>query len=128
VTLADDSLTYQETSLRPGARHSRELLTVRLRYKDPKGSTSKLVETAVNDRTSGASEDLRFASAVAEFAMLLRDSENKGQASWGQVLSLARGARGDDDQGYRGEFIGLVETARSLAEQGVTATGPRIVE
>jgi Ca-activated chloride channel family protein len=128
VTLADDSLTYQETSLRPGARHSQELLTVRLRYKDPKGSTSKLLETAVNDRTGGASEDLRFASAVAEFAMLLRDSENKGQASWEQVLSLARGARGEDEQGYRGEFIGLVETARSLAEQGVTATGPRIVE
>jgi Ca-activated chloride channel family protein len=128
VTLADDSLTYQETSLRPGARHSQELLTVRLRYKDPKGSTSKLLETVVNDRTGAASADLRFASAVAEFAMLLRDSENKGQASWEQVLTLARGARGDDEQGYRGEFIGLVETARSLAEQGVTATGPRIVE
>jgi Ca-activated chloride channel family protein len=128
VTLADDSLTYQETSLRPGARHSQELLTVRLRYKDPKGSTSKLLETVVNDRTGAASADLRFASAVAEFAMLLRDSENKGQASWEQVLTLARGARGADEQGYRGEFIGLVETARSLAEQGVTATGPRIVE
>jgi Ca-activated chloride channel family protein len=128
VTLDDDSLTYQETSLRPGARHSSELLTVRLRYKDPKGSTSQLLETAVNDRTGAASEDLRFASAVAEFAMLLRDSEHKGEASWEQTLSLARGARGDDDLGYRGEFIGLVETARSLAEQGVTATGPRIVE
>jgi Ca-activated chloride channel family protein len=128
VTLGDDSLTYQETSLRPGARHSQELLTVRLRYKDPKGSTSKLLETAVNDRTGAASEDLRFASAVAEFAMLLRDSDNKGQATWQQVLTLARGSRGDDHEGYRGEFIGLVETARSLAEQGVTATGPRIVE
>jgi Ca-activated chloride channel family protein len=128
ITLGDDSLTYQETSLRPGARHSQELLTVRLRYKDPKGSTSKLLETAVNDRTGAASEDLRFASAVAEFAMLLRDSDNKGQASWQQVLTLARGSRGDDHEGYRGEFIGLVETARSLAEQGVTATGPRIVE
>jgi len=128
VAIGDDSLTYQETSLRPGARHSQELLTVRFRYKDPKCSTSKLLETAVNDRTGGASEDLRFASAVAEFAMLLRDSEYKGQASWEQALSLARGARGDDEQGYRGEFIGLVEAARSLSEQGVTATGPRIVE
>ena len=128
VTVADDSLTYQETSLRPGARHSQELLTVRLRYKDPKGSTSQLLETAVNDRSRAASEDLRFASAVAEFAMLLRDSENKEGASWEQTLSLARGARGEDEQGYRGEFIGLVETARSLAEQGVEATGPRIVE
>jgi Ca-activated chloride channel family protein len=126
VTVGDDSLTYLETSLRPGARHSQELLTVRLRYKDPKGSSSKLLETAVNDRTAAASEDLRFASAVAEFAMLLRDSDDKGQASWEQVLTLARGARGDDEQGYRGEFIGLVETARSLSE--ATPVAGRIVE
>jgi len=69
----------------------------------------------VTDRTGAASEDMRFASAVAEFALLLRDSEHKGQASWEQVLSLARGARGGDEQGYRGEFVGLVETARTLA-------------
>jgi Ca-activated chloride channel homolog len=115
VAQSDDSLTYQEVSLRPGARHSSELLTVRLRYKDPKGSTSRLLEAPVTDRTGTASEDMRFASAVAEFAMLLRDSEHKGEASWDQVLSLARGARGEDEQGYRGEFVGMVETARTLA-------------
>jgi len=128
VALDDDSLTYQQVSLRPGAKHSGELLTVRVRYKDPKGSTSKLLEQPVNDRTGKASEDTRWASAVAEFALLLRDSEHKGGASWEQVLSLARGARGDDPQGYRGEFIGLVESARTLAQQGVTAIEPRIVE
>jgi Ca-activated chloride channel homolog len=115
VAILDDSLTYQEVSLRPGARHSSELLTVRLRYKDPQGSTSRLLETAVADRSRGsASEDMRFASAVAEFALLLRDSEHRGNASYAQVLTLARGARGADEQGYRGEFIGLVETARTL--------------
>jgi Ca-activated chloride channel family protein len=124
---ADDSLTYQATTVRPDARHSSELLTVRLRYKDPKGSTSRLVETAVTDRTRGASEDLRWASAVAEFAMLLRDSEFKGTASWEQTLSLARGARGSDEQGYRGEFSGLVETARTLAGGAVPVAG-RVVE
>jgi len=128
VALDDDSLTYQQVSLRPGAKHSGELLTVRVRYKDPKGSTSKLLEQPVNDRTGKASEDTRWASAVAEFALLLRDSEHKGAASWEQVLTLARGARGDDPQGYRGEFIGLVESARTLAQQGVTAIDPRIVE
>jgi Ca-activated chloride channel family protein len=128
VTLADDSLTYQETSLRPGARHSSELLTVRLRYKDPKGSTSRLLEVPVNDRTGSASEDMRFASAVAEFAMLLRDSEHKGQASWEQALSLARSARGNDEQGYQGEFIGLIETARTLTAGGVAAAGGDPVE
>jgi Ca-activated chloride channel family protein len=112
----DDSLTYQEVSLHPGARHSSELLTVRLRYKDPQGSTSRLLETAVADRGLGAaSEDMRFATAVAEFALLLRDSEHRGNASYAQVLTLARGARGEDEQGYRGEFIGLVETARTLS-------------
>ncbi len=134
VTMADDSLTYQQTSLRPGGKHSGELMTVRLRYKDPKGSTSRLLETAVADRSDGqrdiaaASEDLRFQSAVAEFAMLLRDSEFKGTASWDQALALARGARGDDEQGYRAEFIGLVETARTLADSVATPVAGREVE
>jgi len=127
VALSDDSLTYEQVSLRPGARHSTELLTVRVRYKDPKGSTSRLLEAPVNDRSGAASEDMRFASAVAEFALLLRDSEHKGHASWEQVLSLARGARGDDEQGYRGEFVGLVETARTLAGEA-TPVGRREVE
>jgi Ca-activated chloride channel family protein len=72
----------------------------------------------VTDRAGGvASEDMRFASAVAAFALLLRDSDHRGRASFDQVLALARGARGEDEEGYRGEFIGLVETARSL--QGI---------
>jgi Ca-activated chloride channel homolog len=116
VALGDDSLTYQQVSIRPDARRSGELMTVRLRYKDPQGSTSRLLEEPVRDRSGGAaSEDMRFASAVASFALLLRDSEYRGQASYEQVLSLARGARGDDPQGYRGEFIGMVETARTLS-------------
>jgi len=89
---------------------------VRVRYKDPKGSTSRLLEVPVVDRGAGkGSEDMRFAAAVAEFAMLLRDSEHKGSASWDQALALARDARGADPQGYRGEFVTLVETARALA-------------
>jgi len=115
VALDDDSLTYQQVSLRPGAHHSGELLTVRVRYKDPQGSTSRLLESPVRDRAGAASADMRFASAVAEFALLLRESEHRSRASYEQVLSLARGARGEDEQGYRGEFIGLVEAARTLA-------------
>ena len=57
---------------------------------------------------------MRFASAVAGFALLLRDSEHRGGASFEQVLALARGARGEDENGYRAEFIGMVETARTL--------------
>jgi len=116
VALDDDSLTYQQVSIRDAARRNGELMTVRLRYKDPQGSTSRLLEQPVRDRSGReASEDMRFASAVAAFAMLLRDSEYRGAASYEQVLTLARGARGDDVQGYRGEFIGMVESARTLA-------------
>jgi Ca-activated chloride channel homolog len=111
----DDSLTYQQVTVRPAARRSAELLTLRLRYKDPHGTTTRLLETSVVDRGAGkASEDMRFASAVAEFALLLRDSGHKGQAGYEQVLALARAARGEDPQGYRAEFIGMVETARAL--------------
>jgi Ca-activated chloride channel family protein len=119
VALVNDSLTYQHVSLRPSAGKSSELLTVRLRYKDPKGTKSRLLSTPVTDRGgAAASEDMRFASAVAAFALLLRNSENKGAASFDQVLALAQAARGDDPSGYRGEFIGLVEAARTLSGKG----------
>ena len=116
VALGSDSLTYQEVSVRPSARRTNELLTVRVRYKEPQGTRSRLLELPVVDRgRERGSEDLRFASAVAEFALLLRQSEHRGSASYEQVLALARGARGDDPEGYRGEFIGMVETARTLS-------------
>jgi Ca-activated chloride channel family protein len=115
VALVDDSLVYQHVSLRPEAGRSDDLLTVRLRYKQPAGSTSRLLSSTVADRNSAhASEDMRFASAVAAFAMLLRDSDNKGSVTFDQVIDLARSARGSDPEGYRGEFIGLVEAARTL--------------
>jgi Ca-activated chloride channel family protein len=116
VALADDSLRYQEVTLRPTASETSELLTVRLRYKEPRGTTSRLLSAPVVDReSSSGSEDLRWASAVAGFALLLRDSEHKGDLTYDAVLQLARGARGTDEEGYRGEFIGLVEAARTLA-------------
>lgn len=127
VASGDDSLTYQQVSVRPEARRSNELMTVRLRYKDPQGAVSRLLETPVRDRDRGAaSEDMRFATAVAAFALLLRDSEHRGQASFDQVLALARGARGEDEEGHRGEFIGLVEAARTLrgSAQDTAADAP----
>ncbi|MEO6056689.1 MAG: YfbK domain-containing protein, partial [Gemmatimonadales bacterium] len=127
VAQGDDSLAYQQVTVRPGARRSGEVMTLRVRYKDPQGAASRLLEMPVRyergDRPDGtASEDMRFASAVAGFALLLRESEHRGQASWEQVLTLARGARGDDEQGYRAEFVGMVETARALAGGGQPRT------
>lgn len=114
VALADSGLTYQDVSVRPSARHSRELLTVRVRYKLPTAAESRLFSRPVTDRGGEPDEDFRFASAVAGFAMLLRDSEHRGTATFDRVIALARGARGSDPEGYRTEFVSLVEAARDL--------------
>jgi Ca-activated chloride channel homolog len=114
VALADEGLTYQDVAVRPEARRSRELLTVRIRYKRPTGAESRLFSRALTDRGGEPDEDFRFASAVAGFAMLLRDSEHRGSATFDRVVALARGARGDDPEGDRAEFLRLVETARDL--------------
>ncbi len=122
VALVGDSLTYQQVSLRPSAGRSAELMTVQLRYKDPTGTKSRLLSTPVVDRGgSGGSSDLRFASAVAAFAMLLRNSDHKGEASYDMVLALSQDARGEDPEGYRAEFISMVERARTLTVGGDTA-------
>jgi Ca-activated chloride channel family protein len=120
VALEGDSLTYQRVTLRSTASGSPDLLTVRLRYKEPTGSRSRLLSTPVVDRGERSGDDLRFASAVAAFAMVLRDSEYKGSATYDLVLALARQSRGDDLEGYRGEFISMVERARSLSAGGQT--------
>ncbi len=114
-----DPLKYQK-GVQPLSKtnHTDELLTVKFRYKAPDGDVSKMIEQPLPDYDSKrgeASENLRFASAVAEFGMLLRNSEYKGQASYDQVLRIARKAKGKDQEGYRAEFVKLVETAMLLA-------------
>ena len=109
---AVDPLRYQD---RPKPTGSGDWFTVKLRYKQPASSTSRVFERVVRNDTGTPSTDFRFVSAVASFGMLLRDSEHKGQATFSSVLALARGARGADEEGYRAEFIRLVETAATLA-------------
>jgi len=111
-----DPLKYQAPRPSGEGAASRELLTVKLRYKEPDGERSRLLSRTVEDHPEHpASANARFASAVAGFGMLLRDSEHKGEASWGQVAELARGAIGRDPGGYRSQFCELVETAEALA-------------
>ncbi|MXX35483.1 MAG: DUF3520 domain-containing protein [Gemmatimonadetes bacterium] len=98
----------------PPSRFEDELMFVKVRYKDPDGDRSKLLQHAVMDRAGTPSADLRFAAAVAGFGMLLRDSEHAGTFTLDDIVSLAEAGRGDDPRGYRGEFIRLVEASRDL--------------
>jgi Ca-activated chloride channel homolog len=96
-----------------------ELMQVKLRYKPPTGSTSQLISQSIRDRQTTletASANLKFSAAVAMYGMLLRNSENKGSASFELVLQLAGQAKGSDRFGYRSEFISLVEQSRSLMQ------------
>jgi len=96
-----------------------EVLTIKFRYKAPDGDVSKLIEHPVKDngiKLSATSENFRFAAAVAQFGMLLRNSEFKGNSSYNSVLQMAKAAAGNDKEGYKKEFISLVETAGSLAK------------
>jgi Ca-activated chloride channel family protein len=98
-------------------RFNSELLTVKLRYKEPKEEQSKLLTMGLMDNAQdidSASENLKFAASVVEFGLLLRDSRYKGNANIGSVVNLANAARSNDLNGYRGEFIDLVGQAKRL--------------
>ncbi len=116
--LPEDGLRYQPAA-RPAATvvdvHSRELLTVKLRYKTPTGSTSRMVQGMVTDEQvrQAPSIDQRFAGAVAAFALRLRGSDAMG-LEFAAIASEARRALGHDPQGYRREFVQLVERAAAL--------------
>jgi Ca-activated chloride channel homolog len=94
-----------------------ELMTVKLRYKAPDGDASKLMTVPVKNRTGELSANLGFAAAVAEFGMLLRHSEHCGRATQADAAALARKFRGPDPDGYRTEFVKLVELAEVLTRQ-----------
>ena len=110
-----DELRYQPQAEDPPlSEFEGEMMYVKVRYKDPDGATSKLLEQSVADRTGSPSVDFRFATAVAGFGMLLRDSEHAGDLTLADVVMLAEKSRGEDPRGYRGEFIRLVEAVRDL--------------
>lgn len=118
-----DPLKYQENKKNTSRNNSPEMLTVKLRYKQPDGDNSKLLQKPVIDASNifeGSSNNFRFAAAVAEFGMLLRQSEFKQNASFGQVISLAEQSMGKDTEGYRSEFLKLVKSSQLLAKDLLT--------
>ncbi|WP_445627996.1 YfbK domain-containing protein [Nostoc sp. DSM 114167] len=111
-----DPLRYQRSSETVSDAAGNELMQVKLRYKLPQDSTSQLITQTIQDDDLGTdpSTNLRFAAAVATFGMVLRDSEYKGDANYDLVMKLATQGKGEDQEGYRGEFIRLVEQSRAL--------------
>ncbi len=112
-----DSLKYQKPPEQSAAANSGELFTVKLRYKFPDQDSSNLIEHVAID--SGATfeqsdQEFQFAAAVAGFGMLLRESEHKGDWTYDAVEEVAKAALGNDEYGFRKEFIELVAMANSL--------------
>lgn len=108
----EEELKYQSNQTNPQYRN--EITEIRLRYKEPKGEVSKELRQVVtfsNTPVKGAklSEDFYFAAAVTEFGMILRGSQYQGNASVDSVLALAEQGLGEDEEGYRLEFIDLVD-------------------
>ncbi len=115
-----DPLKYQPDNENAGRKSGTdEIMTVKFRYKAPDGELSKLIEHPLLDKSvfiAKTSDNFRFAAAVAQFGMLLRNSEFKSNASFESVLSLAKKSMTTDADGYRSEFVRLVESARLLSK------------
>ena len=119
-----DPLKYQENPIpKVVAKGSKELMTIKLRYKQPDGDKSQLIEQPIIDQQIAlkrTSNNFKFSAAVAEFGLLLRDSKFKNTANFEQALQLAKSGKGIDENGYRAEFIRLVEMAE-LMNKGMVA-------
>jgi Ca-activated chloride channel family protein len=111
-----DDLKYQK-SKKAKTQDGSEIMNIKLRYKDAGSEVSKLIEHPVMDKRveiENTSDNFRFAAAVAQFGMLLRNSEFKQASSYKSILALADNAKGKDEEGYRKEFIKLVKKASVL--------------
>ena len=114
-----DPLKYQNNDKPNLGSKNGELATVKFRYKDPKSDKSELQQTVVKDAPKAfdtVSEDFRFATAVAEFGMLLRNSDYKQNSSFASLIARAKAAKGKDDEGYRAEFIRMAENSKSIVD------------
>ena len=112
-----DPLRYRSTTESTDAAHSEELMTLKIRYKQPDADRSTLMRLQVSDAEtefSDASADFRFTAAVASFGMLLRNSQHSGSASWQGILELADELDVGADE-YRAEFVEMVRRARGLS-------------
>jgi Ca-activated chloride channel family protein len=116
-----DSLRYQQPRTQSSTQATDELAFVKLRFKRPDRSDSELRELPMRAQTGTPSSDFTFAASVASFGMLLRNSPNRGNATYESVISQASTTLADDRSGYRREFVRLVQAAQRLAPVAVPA-------
>lgn len=112
-----DDLKYQDRNIKSSASNDPDLMTIKIRYKQPDSDTSIPFELTARDNGMNleeASENFKFSASVAGFGMLLRDSKYKGGATYDSIEELALKGKGADEKGYRDEFIRLIDLARSF--------------
>ncbi|HEX6225836.1 MAG TPA: von Willebrand factor type A domain-containing protein [Chryseolinea sp.] len=115
-----DDLKYQKVVVDPKAQSSKELMTVKFRYKRPDQDNSRLIVHTLTDSSiplSKTSDNFRWSASVAAFGMLLRDSEYVKNFTYDAVVQFAQNSRGIDKEGYRVEFINMVKSFGSVASR-----------
>ncbi len=112
-----DDLVFQSGDQSAKIKPEKEWMFVKLRYKQPDASDSRLITVMAGEKnyTDTPDNEFLFASAVAEFALLLKDSDYAGDASFGRLIKRAEAARGSDPEGYRAQFIQLAGLAQRLS-------------
>ena len=113
-----DDLKYQTTKIEPSAAKSKELMTIKLRYKKPDENVSKLIVHPLLDSNTPlakTSDNFRWSASVAAFGMLLRESEYVKNFNYDEVVQMAQHSKGDDVEGYRVEFINMVKSFGAVA-------------
>ncbi|MES2396316.1 MAG: von Willebrand factor type A domain-containing protein [Bacteroidota bacterium] len=114
-----DSLKYQKL-INNSTSHGNELMTIKFRYKEPNDTTSKLIVETLLDKQlpfEAISNNFKFATAVIEFGLLLKDSKYKGTSNYKEVIAMAKVAKGEDEDGYRAEFVRLAETCEIFSKE-----------
>jgi Ca-activated chloride channel family protein len=115
-----DDLKYQRTTIDPKAEKTKELMTIKFRYKEPNGEESKLIVHPLLDSNTplaNTSNNFRWSASVAAFGMLLRESEYTKNYTYDEVVQMAQGSKSTDNEGYRIEFINMVKSFGTLASR-----------
>ncbi|HCO0512063.1 TPA: VWA domain-containing protein [Escherichia coli] len=111
-----DKLRYAPDNKSAKSDKTKELAWLKIRWKYPQGKESQLVEFPLGPTINAPSEDMRFRTAVAAYGQKLRGSEYLNNTSWQQIKQWAQQAKGEDPQGYRAEFIRLIELADGVTD------------